>query len=108
MVATTLAAAVWFDQQGRRSLVGWSRGVVMVLGIWILGPLFMTIGATFSGGGFAVSGLAPSWMILFIPGVAFLMATYDMSLGALLLITVLLPAVCGGTGPFSRRRRPHD
>jgi len=87
--ATTLVA-LSVDRRGRRLFVGWRRGVAMIVGIWLLGPLFMMIDATFGGGGFAAASMS-GWPVLLIPGVAFIMAAYDGALVALLLATVLLP-----------------
>lgn len=66
----------------------------MLLGIWVLGGVFMVIGGSFSGGYFTgpdgIRGgllmLAISWF----PVITFLMATYDGSLGALVLISLVL------------------
>lgn len=93
MIVTVLAS-LRLDPHGRRTLVGLARGVAIVLGIWFVGPFLMMCGATFSGGGYAVSGSPLDWLFLFIPGIAFIIATYDGALGALLLVTVLVPLVC--------------
>lgn len=71
-----------------------SRGVIalcMLLGIWMLGPLFTMLGASFSGGGFAQPGtsyLLLTGIVLFVP-YTFMMSTYDGTLGALGVITIL-------------------
>ena len=102
MLAATTVAFLRFDKTGRRTFVGWLRGLFMILGIWLAGPWFMMANATFSGGGFATASSARELMFLFVPGVAFIMATYDGTLGALLLITVLLPAICAMSSSRSR------
>jgi hypothetical protein len=64
----------------------------MLLGIWVLGGVFMTIGASFSGGGFA-NGISSGLVIVamsLVPVYTFIMATYDGSLFALLLISFVL------------------
>lgn len=81
-----------------------SAAVRMLLGIWLLGGLCMTIGASFSGGGFAgpdgVRGAAIVLGMSLVPIHTFIMATYDGSLGALLLVTAILLTVW--LFPFSR------
>jgi hypothetical protein len=57
------------------------------LGVWGLGPLAMSVSAMFSGGGFVMQG---AWVALLaltalFPLTTFMMATYDGSLGGLLL-----------------------
>ena len=68
-------------------------GFPMLAGVWLLGGLFMTVGASFSGGGFMSPGGARGAVLMmllsFFPMYAFIMATYDGSLGALLLVTVV-------------------
>ena len=70
-----------------------SQALSAVLGIWLLGPLMLLISATFSGGGFSKPA---GWQTLLLmtrwfPAFTFMMSTYDGTMGALLLITVLLP-----------------
>jgi hypothetical protein len=93
MIVTVLAS-LRLDPHGRQTLVGLARGVAIVVSIWFLGPFLMMWGATFSGGGYAVSGAPLDWLFLLIPGIAFIIATYDGALGALLVVTVLVPLVC--------------
>ena len=62
------------------------------LGVWVLGPLAMFVSAIPSGGGFAVQG---GWVALpvltaLFPLTTFMMATYDGSLGGLVLGSVAL------------------
>ncbi len=64
----------------------------MLLGVWLLGGFFMQVGASFSGGGFAVGALSDLTVLLLLslfPPATFMMATYDGSLLALLLVTAL-------------------
>ena len=64
----------------------------MLIGLWTCGGLFMTLGASFSGGGFAgPGGLRETVLVIlisFFPPITFIMATYDGTLFALLLATV--------------------
>ena len=73
--------------------VGWP----MLLGVWLLGGVFMTVGASFSGGSFASanghSGILETLLISLIPLVTFMMATYDGSLLALLVVSVAAPLI---------------
>ena len=69
--------------------VGWP----LVVGVWLLGGSFMVIGASFSGGGFVgsdgfVNGLR-TIVISFVPIFTISMATYDGSLGALIIVSVV-------------------
>ena len=64
----------------------------MLLGVWVLGGVFMQIGFSFSGGGFASGSLSDATVMLLLslfPPVTFMMATYDGSLFGLLLVTGL-------------------
>jgi hypothetical protein len=68
----------------------------MLMGIWMLGPLWLFIGATFSEGGFAKEG---AWLALIIATVLFpiftlLLSVYDGSVVSLLVVTLLLALVC--------------
>ena len=61
-----------------------------MLGIWILGPFFMSINATFYGGGFAkqFGWLGVIIATLFFPVMTPLLAVYDGSIPNLLLVTM--------------------
>jgi hypothetical protein len=62
----------------------------MLLGIWLFGGIFMDLDASFSGGGFSRIGLLGSVFLIaisWVPIYTFIAATYDGSLGALLLAT---------------------
>ena len=65
-----------------------------LLGIWLLGPLMMLVGAGISGGGFSQPD--GFWHAVlkgtrFFPASTYMMSAYDGTLGALLLATLLLP-----------------
>jgi len=70
-----------------------SEALFAVLGIWLLGPLMLLFSSTFSGGGFSKPGGWQTFLLMtrWFPAFTFMMSTYDGTLGALLLITVLLP-----------------
>jgi hypothetical protein len=82
-----IVVAKWADKKSPEKLVV----PAMVSGVWLLGGLFMMIGASFAGGGFAKSHSAfDLGMVLFLsvfPPYTFIMATYDGAVGALLLVT---------------------
>jgi hypothetical protein len=67
-------------------------GAPMLVGVWLFGGLFMAVGASFSGAGFASPGGARDVLFVLLlslfPMYTFIMATYDGSLFALLLVTV--------------------
>ena len=69
--------------------VGWP----LVVGVWLLGGFFMVIGASFSGGGFVgpdgFLGGVRVILISFLPILTISMATYDGSLGALSIVSVV-------------------
>ena len=74
-----------------------STAFAMILGIWILGPLWLGMLMVLSGGGKALLGLHE---VLEFPIYTFMESTYAGLLGALLFTTILL-LVCGaGGGPF--------
>ena len=69
-----------------------SIAIFMLLGCWIMGPLAMMIGATFSGRGFHEPD---TWLFTIIatilfPIYTFMLSTYDGTLGGLLLVSALL------------------
>lgn len=84
----------------RRWEKGMSLACLMLLGIWVLGPLYMTISATFSGGGFQKpEGWTRVWLgTALFPIFTPTMATYDGTLFGLLLSSgfLLLSAVLAG------------
>jgi hypothetical protein len=96
--ATLLAAYV----VARRLAVGrnfrW-LGAAMLIGIWITGGLFITLAATASGSGLAgPHGVRDSMLMIVssvIPGVTYILSTYDGSFWALLVVTVGALVFCG-------------
>jgi uncharacterized membrane protein len=64
----------------------------MLIGIWVLAPTLILIESTFKGGGFRTGGDGLLYILLFgfMPWYVLEMATYDLSLGALLLVTIFL------------------
>jgi len=63
-----------------------------LLGIWLLGPLMMSLGWSSSGGGFSGSG---GWLFVTLgtaafPVFTFIMSTYDGTLAALSITTAAL------------------
>ena len=78
----------------RRSTSGSTEaiGPALMLGIWTLGGLFMTIGASFEGGGFlgpdGFKGGVGLTLLAIVPIYTFVVATYDGSLGALVVASL--------------------
>lgn len=71
-----------------------SIALFLAAGVWLLGPLSMTLANTFLGAGFSTGNSVGNvgWVLLltvFPPG-TFMMSTYDGSLGALILMSVLM------------------
>jgi hypothetical protein len=65
----------------------------MLLGIWVLGPAMIMLSTTFSGGGFKsglISILTVTLGTALFPVWTFIMAGYDLTLPAVLLVTTLL------------------
>ena len=83
-------ALIW--RKGIAYQTRWRRVVLPVFGIWVWGPLMISVSATFGGGGFAT---ADAWqtlrMMTLFPIFDFIGSTYDGSLGALTLVTLCLP-----------------
>ena len=76
--------------KGRRG-GGPSIALYMLLGIWLLGPLSMMISATFDGAGFHTG--EASWISLalgVVPIYTFIMAAYDGSVLALLIVSCVM------------------
>jgi hypothetical protein len=61
----------------------------MLLGLWLLGGFLLMVAASFSGAGFALGDRLQALAISLIPGIAYILAAYDGSLGALLIVTVV-------------------
>lgn len=87
MPVCMFAALAWVAKQSRQSLK--QSTFLIVSAVWILGGAFMLTGATFSGGGFAQPGVVKTLLLSFIPVYTFVMATYDGSLFALLIATLV-------------------
>lgn len=90
VLSVAAALQVWRLGKNRTSLATISFS--FLLGVWLLGPFFMTINASFTGGGFS---RPDGWHLvqlgtLLFPVFTFIMATYDGSLFGLLLATLLL------------------
>ena len=69
-----------------------------LLGVWLVAPWALTTAATFTGGGFSHPGdvlvsMSVIIMSTIIPIYTVILATYDGSLLAILLVTLALPAV---------------
>ncbi|MBI4583093.1 MAG: hypothetical protein HY717_03610 [Planctomycetes bacterium] len=92
-ILPVVASLVTLEALARRCSNRSSRGAIalwMLLGIWMLGPLGMMMGSSFSGGGFNQQGtgqLLLIGLVFFVP-ITFMMSTYDGTLGALAVITV--------------------
>ncbi|HEV8589237.1 MAG TPA: hypothetical protein VGQ72_10215 [Pyrinomonadaceae bacterium] len=78
---------VWMNRAS-----GPSVALFMLIGLWELGPLFMMIGATPYGGGFAMpsDAIKGIFFSMLLPIYTFIMSGYDQSLLALLIATILL------------------
>jgi hypothetical protein len=70
-----------------------SPALFAVLGIWITGPSMLTFSASFCGGGLTQPDAWHFFVFgtMLFPLFTFVMATYDGTLFALLLVTLLLP-----------------
>ena len=75
----------------------------VLLGIWVLAPTMITLGTSFAGAGFR-SGLVSLVTVIFatalFPIFALMMAGYDLTIPALLLVTIML---VGARFAFERR-----
>ena len=71
-----------------------------VLGIWLLGPVMMSVSASNTGGGFSRPDGLHFVLVgtCMFPVFTFIMSTYDGTLGALLLASVLLPLMSALSG----------
>jgi hypothetical protein len=82
-------------------------GLPMMLGVWMLGGFFITVGSSLSGGGFVgpdgIRGGVFITLIGLVPPFTYVLAAYDASLGALMLAT--LAAILIGVKERSRERR---
>jgi hypothetical protein len=92
----------------KRLATSFSNGALrMLCGIWLFGGVFISIAGTFSDGGFAgPDGIRGGLIVIamsLIPLVTFMLATYDGSLGALAIATVVL-VILSLQGLFKRRR----
>lgn|SRR5262249_1430176 len=88
LLPTMAIVAVLAAQQLRGVATGGAFApLAVLLGMWILGPLAMFVSATAGGGGFATQDwwVALPVLTALFPLTTFMMATYDGSLGGLLL-----------------------
>jgi hypothetical protein len=114
MPILTLLAYARVDRRGTHTLRGWPRAGLMLVGIWVFGPTFMMISATFGGAGLLGFSTWADWsMLLYVPAVTFILATYDGALGALLLITLVVPCAAAlrnraARARHSRKDEPHN
>jgi hypothetical protein len=71
-----------------------------VLGIWLFGPVMMSVSASNSGGGFSRPDGLHFVLVgsCVFPVFTFIMSTYDGTLGALLITSVLLPLMSALSG----------
>jgi hypothetical protein len=96
LLGTYAAVVKRLHRASQRGPVVWP----MLLGVWLLGGFFMMVGASFSGGGFVSPsgrfGILEVLLMSLLPVYVFMMATYDGSLMALLVVSIALPiwAVC--------------
>lgn len=68
-----------------------SIALFLGIGVWLLGPLCMMFAWTFVGGGFAkMEGVGYMLLCSVFPPGTFMMSTYDGSLGALVLVSILV------------------
>ena len=92
----TLSAALLSCARAFHMTVG-GTAIRMLAGVWLLGGAFMVIGFSFSGGGFlgpdGFLGGLKLIAISLLPLFTFMMATYDGSLGALLVVSLILLSV---------------
>jgi len=80
-----------------------------LVGVWLLGGPFIVIGASFSGGGFVgpdgfIGGLRMMFITL-VPIFTIPMATYDGSLGALYIVSVVALLIWVWTYVANKKRR---
>ena len=79
--------------RGRARVTGFKwLGLAMIVGVWLTGGLFIMLSATAEGGGFATARAVTSILLVVgsvIPIVTCMLATYDGSLGALLIVTAV-------------------
>jgi len=87
-------AAAWLISARRFAISARQAALPMLVGVWLLGGFFMTVGASFSGGGFAAGANVLSTVgaiaLTLVPPYTAIFATYDGSLGALLLVSLVL------------------
>jgi len=85
--------------------VGWP----LLVGVWLLGGPFIVMGASFSGGGFVgpdgFLGGVRAILISALPIFTITMATYDGSLGALYITSVVALAIWVWTNVAKRKIR---
>lgn len=88
--------AVYFVVRRYSNVVEPAPSIALFLGtgVWMLGPLSMTLANTFLGAGFSIghTGENIGYVVLlsvFPPG-TLMMSTYDGSLGALILLSIIM------------------
>ncbi len=91
-----------------RHLPLWCLACSFLAGIWLLGNIMMMVSASFSGGGFS-QGKAWEVVIVLLLGLipiyTFILATYGGSLGALLIVTLILICLIAFSAALSDYRK---
>ena len=67
-----------------------SVAIFMLIGVWLLGSTAMMLGASYSGGGFATSGIDVWYFVFHLPPYTFILSTHDGSLFGLILASALM------------------
>ena len=104
VLTVTTVVAIWLS---RREVAALRRiALWTLLGIWALGPLWLSVNATFTGGGFAKAG---GWLgvivaLVFFPVTTPLLSVYDGSIFNLLITTLLLALACLDFRAIGRRK----
>lgn len=92
LLPLTLLAMYLFLKRRRGNEVQSNVGPLLMLGVWTLGGFFISVGG-FLGGGYggrsdAFHSFLYTTLIGFVPPFTYILATYDASLGALILASL--------------------
>jgi hypothetical protein len=87
----TLLATFFLTKRADKTAPRKQVGAPLIAGVWLFGGLFMTVGWSFSGGGFmgpdGARGAVMMILLSVFPVYTFILATYDGAFGALLLVS---------------------
>ena len=106
LLVPTIVVGAWFllARQQRHYEHRRSLALLMLLGVWLIGPLGIAVGMIPSGGTFLTGAGISHFLALWVmfPVTTFVLSTYSGSLGGVILVTLALCIAAALSGKLSR------